>query len=99
MEIWVPKSGREYSLDSIESVWEAWQNDSPKHEYKVQLEGPAKERWSNTELVLLRAYHFPGHITTSDDSVGTGSMGARPHVHKTPYRPVQLFRGVRDDTK
>jgi hypothetical protein len=42
----------------------------------VQLEGPEEELWAGTELGLLRAYWFPGHVTASDDSVGMGSMGA-----------------------
>jgi hypothetical protein len=40
MEIWVPKSGKSYSPESIEQIWEAWRNDAPKDECKVQLEGP-----------------------------------------------------------
>jgi hypothetical protein len=76
MEIWVPKLGRGYSPESIEAIWEAWRNDAPKDECKVQLEGPEKEWWAGTELGLLRAYWFPGHVTASDGSVGTGSMGA-----------------------
>jgi hypothetical protein len=43
MEIWVPKSGKGYSPESIEAIWEAWRNDAPKDECKVQLEGPEKE--------------------------------------------------------
>ncbi len=74
MEIWVPKS-KGYSPESIESIWEAWQNDTPKDECKVQLEGPEKDWWAGTELGLLRAYWFSGHVTASDGSVGTGSMG------------------------
>jgi hypothetical protein len=42
----------------------------------VQLEGSEKEWWSDTELGLLRAYWFTGHVTASDVSVGTDSMGA-----------------------
>jgi ribonuclease HI len=42
----------------------------------VKLEGPEKEWWAGTELGLLRAYHFPGHVTESDGSVGPGCMGA-----------------------
>ena len=42
----------------------------------VQLEGPEKEWWTGTELGLLRAYQFPGHVTASDGSVGAGSMGS-----------------------
>jgi hypothetical protein len=64
MKIWVPKSGKDYSPESIEAIWEAWRNDAPKDE------------WAGTELGLLRAYWFPGHVTASDGSVGTGSMGA-----------------------
>jgi hypothetical protein len=41
MEIWVPKSGNSFSQESMEEVWEAWRNDAPKDECKVQLEG----RW------------------------------------------------------
>ena len=40
MEIWVPKSGKSFSKESIEEVWEAWRNDSSKDECKVQLDGP-----------------------------------------------------------
>ena len=43
---------------------------------RVQLDGLQKEWWSGTELGLLRGYQFPGHVTASDGSVGTGSMGA-----------------------
>ena len=53
-----------------------WRNDAPKDECKVQLEGPEKEWWTGTEMGFLRAYWFAGHVTASDDSVGTGSMGA-----------------------
>jgi hypothetical protein len=42
----------------------------------VKLEGPEKEWWSVTELGLLRAYHFPGHVTESDGSVDSDCMGA-----------------------
>ena len=75
MEIWVPKSGKNYSPESIEEIWEACRNDTPKDECKVQLEGPEKEWWAGTEMGLLRAYWFAGHVTASDGSVGTGSMG------------------------
>ena len=51
-------------------------NDVPKDECRVHLEGPEKEWWSGTDLCLLREYQFPGHVTSSDDSVGTESMGA-----------------------
>jgi hypothetical protein len=76
MEIWVPKSGSAPVPDRIEAVWEAWWRDSPKDEGTVKLEDPEKEWWTGTELGLLRAYHFPGHATTSDESVGSDCMGA-----------------------
>ena len=76
MEIWVPKSGSVPVPDRIEAVWEAWRRDSPKDECTVKLEGPEKEWWAGTELGLLRAYHFPGHVTSSDGSVGSDCMGA-----------------------
>jgi hypothetical protein len=76
MEIWVPKSGKSFSQGSIEEVWEAWRNDAPKDECKVQLEGPEKEWWAVTEMGLLRAYWFDGNVTESDGSVGTDSMGS-----------------------
>jgi hypothetical protein len=76
MEIWVPKSGKSFTQESIEGVWEAWRNDTPKDECKVELKGPETEWWAGTELGLLRAYGFPGHVTASDGSVGAGSMGA-----------------------
>ena len=76
MEIWVPKSVSAPVPDRIESVWEAWRRDSPKDECTVKLEGPEKEWWADTELGLLRAYHFPGHVTASDGSVGPDCMGA-----------------------
>ena len=76
MEIWVPKSGKSHSSESIEQIWEAWRNDAPKDECKVQLKGPEKEWWAGTEMGLLRAYWFAGHVTASDGSVGTGTMGA-----------------------
>ena len=47
-------------------------NDVPKDECRVNLEGPEKEWWTDTELGLLRPYQFPGHVTSSDGSVGTG---------------------------
>jgi hypothetical protein len=75
MEVWVPKSGKSFSQESIEEVWETWRNDDPKDECKVQLEGPEEEWWTGTEMGLLRAYWFDGNVTTSDGSVGTGSMG------------------------
>ena len=43
MEIWVPKSGKSFCQESIEGIWEAWQNDAPKDECKVKLEGPEAE--------------------------------------------------------
>ena len=76
MEIWVPKSGKSFSQGIIEEVWEAWRNDAPKDECKVPLEGPEKEWWTVTEMGLLRAYWFAGHVTESDGTVGTVSMGA-----------------------
>ena len=75
MEIWIPKDIGGYSREDVEEVWDAWWNDDQKDEYRVRLEGPEKEWWADTELVLLRAYQFPGHVTTSDGSVGAGSMG------------------------
>ena len=75
MEIWVPKSGKSHSSESIERIWEAWRNDAPKDECKVQLKGPEKEWWAGTEMGLLRDYWFAGHVTASDGSVGTDSMG------------------------
>ena len=74
MEIWIPKTGRTYSRENVETVWDAWRNDSPKDECRVHLEGPEKEWSAGTDLGLLRVYQFPGHVTTSDGSVGTGSM-------------------------
>jgi hypothetical protein len=74
-EIKVPKSGKSF-LESIEEIWETWRNDTPKDECKVQLKVPEKEWWSGKEMGLLRAYWFAGKVTTSDDSVGTSSMGA-----------------------
>ncbi len=50
--------------------------DSPKDEGTVKLEDPEKEWWTGTELGLLRTYHFPGHATASDESVGSDCMGA-----------------------
>jgi hypothetical protein len=52
---------------------------------------PEKEWWAGTEMGLLRACQFPGHVTTSDVSVGTGCMGAgfvwldqvRERAHRT----------------
>jgi hypothetical protein len=66
MEIWVPKAGISLAPDHIEAVWEAWCRDSPKDECTVKLEGPEKEWWTDTELGLIRASHFPGHVTESD---------------------------------
>ncbi len=76
MEIWVPTSRKSFSQESIEEAWEAWRNDTPKDECKVQLEGPEKEWWTGTEMGLLWASWFDGHVTTSDGSIGTDSMGA-----------------------
>ncbi len=76
MEIWIPKDSGAYSREDVEAVWDAWWNDTHKDEYRVRLEGPEKEWWAGTELGLLRAYQFPGHVTASDGSVGIGSMGA-----------------------
>jgi ribonuclease HI len=76
MEIWVPKSGKRCYLESIEQIWEVWRNNAPKDECKVQLEGPEKEWWADTDMGLLRVYWFAGHLTASDGSVGTDSMGA-----------------------
>ena len=75
MEIWVPKLGKDFSKESIEEVWEAWRNDVSKDECKVQLDGPEEAWWAGTEMGLLRAYRFDGHITASDGSVGTGTAG------------------------
>ena len=44
-------------------------DDVPKDECRVQLEGPEKEWWTVTKLGLLRVYQFPGHVTASDDSL------------------------------
>ena len=76
MEIWIPKDSGAYSGKDVEAVWDAWRNDTQKDECRVRLEGPEKEWWAGTELGLLRAYQFPGHVTASDGSVGMGSMGA-----------------------
>ena len=38
--------------------------------------GPEEEWWAGTEMGLLWDYWFDGHVTASDGSVGTGSMGA-----------------------
>jgi hypothetical protein len=73
MEVWVPKSGKIFSQESIEEVWETWRNDDPKDECKVQLEGPEEVWWTGTEMGLLRTYWFDGNVTASDGSVGTGS--------------------------
>ncbi len=75
MEIWIPKDIGEYSCEDVETVWDTWWNENQKDECRGRLEGPEKEWWSGTELGLLRAYQFPGHVTTSDGSVGAGSMG------------------------
>ena len=76
MEIWIPKTGRKYLREDVEVVWDSWRNDTPKDECRVHLEGPEKEWWTDKELGHLRAYQFPGQVTTSDGSVGTRSMGS-----------------------
>ena len=76
MEIWIPKTGRSYSGENVEVVWDTWWNDDPQDECRVQVEGPEQGWWVGMELGLLRSYHFPGHVTSSDDSVGNGSMGS-----------------------
>ena len=76
MEIWIPKTSMGYSKEDLDAVWDAWRNETVKDECRVQLDGMEREWWSGTELGLLRAYHFPGHVTASDGSVGAGSMGA-----------------------
>jgi hypothetical protein len=53
MEIWIPKTGRGYSRENVEVVWDVWRNDVQKDECRVQLEGPEKEWWAGTELGLL----------------------------------------------
>jgi hypothetical protein len=53
MEIWIPKDSGGYSRDDVESVWDTCRNDTQKDEYRVQLKGPEKEWWSDTELGLL----------------------------------------------
>ena len=53
MEIWIPKNGRGYSWEDVDSVWDTWRNDTQKDECRVQLEGPEKEWWADTELGLL----------------------------------------------
>jgi hypothetical protein len=72
----VPKLGSASVPDLIETVWEVCRRDFPKDECTVKLEGPEKEWWTGTEVGLLRAYHFPGHVTTSDGSVASDCMGA-----------------------
>ena len=76
MEIWISKTGSRPEQERLESVWESWRRDSPKDECEVKLEGPEKEWWVVTELGLLETYHFPGHVTVSDGSVGPGRMGS-----------------------
>jgi ribonuclease HI len=93
MEIWVPKAGSAPSPDRIEAVWEAWRRDSPKDECIVKLEGPEKEWWAGTELGLLRAYHFPEHVTASDGSVGPDCMGAGfTWMDSSPKRSKRIGR-------
>ncbi len=79
MEIWVPKAGITTTPDRIETVWESCRRDSPKDECTVKLEVPEKEWWAvteiDTEIGLLRAYYFPGHVTSSAGSVGPDCMG------------------------
>ncbi len=76
MKILIPKNDRGYSREDVETVWDTWWNDTQKDECRVQFEGPEKEWWADTELGLFRDYQFPGHVTSSDDSVRAGSMGA-----------------------
>ena len=76
IEIWIPKNDRGYLWEDVEEVWDVWRNDTQKDECRVQLEGPEKEWWTDTELGILRSYQFPGHVTVCDDSVGVGSMGS-----------------------
>jgi hypothetical protein len=73
--------GKDGTAPMISERWHVlgawrWRNDAPKDECKVKLEGPEKEWWADTEVVLLRTYGFSGHVTSSDGSVGTGSTGA-----------------------
>ncbi len=75
MEILIPKDSRGYSREDVETVWDTWWNDTQKDESRTQLEGPEKEWWTVTELDLLRTYQFPGQVTVSDGSVGSGCMG------------------------
>ena len=48
----------------------------PEGRMHSEVGGPREEWWAGTELGLLRAYHFPGHVTSSDGSVGSDCMGA-----------------------
>jgi hypothetical protein len=73
--MYCPVRPHEIIQESIEDIWESWWNDSPKDECKVKLEAPEEEWWTGTELDLLWAYGFSGHVTVSDGSVGTGNMG------------------------
>ena len=52
MEIWIPKDSGAYSGEDVETVWDAWRNDTQKDEFRVRLEGPEKEWWAGTELGL-----------------------------------------------
>jgi hypothetical protein len=46
----------------------------------VKFEDPEKEWWADTELGLLRDYHFPGHVTSSVGSVGPDCNGDRVYL-------------------
>ena len=58
MEIWIPKDSGDYSREDMESVWDAWRNDTQKDECRVRLEGPEKEWWAGTELGLCERISF-----------------------------------------
>ena len=79
MEIWVPKEGSRPTSERIETVWAVCRWHSPKDECTVKLEDLEKEWWADTELGLLRVYHFPWHVTESDGSVGHDGM-SRAHL-------------------
>jgi hypothetical protein len=76
MACWVHQDSILDNHGVIQSLKEAWQQESSKDELKIDLQGLERQYWLGTEAGRLGCYDFLGETWAGDGSAHKGGMGA-----------------------
>ena len=76
MACWVHQDSILDDHGVIQSLKEAWQQESSKDELKIDLQGLERQYWLGTEAGRLGCYDFLGETWAGDGSAHKGGMGA-----------------------